>query len=77
MLCYLDRSAVADPKPTIRAAEIIAIASHLGIPRRMIRDMLAPSYHLISMNLIESGLKVSVDKFLDRLLADWAQGHSS
>jgi hypothetical protein len=61
----------------VRAAEIIAIGSHLGMPRRMIRDMLTPSYHLISMNLIEPSLKFSVDQFLDRLLADWAQGYSS
>jgi hypothetical protein len=61
----------------VRAVQIIAIGSHLGVPRRMIRDMLTPNYHLISMNLIEPDLKFSVDEFLDRLSADWAQGYSA
>jgi hypothetical protein len=62
--------------PIVRAAQIVAIGIHLGIPRRMILDMLRPYYQLISGNLVEPDMKTSVDSFFDHLAVDLAKSRS-
>jgi hypothetical protein len=74
---------IADREPTpwfasghaIRAAQLTATASQLGLGRTEIRGLLKPHDKFISVALFEKQLdpESCVDRYLDRLILDWTQ----
>jgi hypothetical protein len=61
--------------PAIRAAQIIAIASQLGLGGDEIREFLRPHDRQITVSLFETRLdpRSCVDRYLDQLVLAWTQ----
>jgi hypothetical protein len=64
--------------PAIRAAQIVALGSKLGIEKDQIRRSLEPHERLIANNLAikQSDPRSCVDWYVDRVAADWAKRRS-